>query len=247
MEVQIKLNHTEVDIDLGLTKASNLYGKAGVTYPSQCLYLNRQDDIDTPLLPDDYIVIHGGENIIADKINKEIGDNPQVRHPIKPRFNGGTLEPGFDQARVKAHELQAKDNEFQSSKLFVDLDSQADVCIAGDQTLVLQDNDSYFTIPVAEDNDDAIDVELCSRSDRTPPKGQQSYKIKIDGDKHKVEKQIITGQEIISTAGKSYDEWSLNQKLRGGRRKPIQSDEAIDLAQPGIERFETVRKQAQQG
>ena len=71
--------------------------------------------------------------------------------------------------------------------------------------------------------------------------------IKIDGDEYKVTEKVMTGEDILGLAGKSYDEWSMNRKLKGGRRVPVTKDQLVDLSEPGVERFETVKKQAQQG
>ena len=151
----------------------------------------------------------------------------------------------YNKAKITGRELREWDKELPVSKLFVDLKSQADAFIADDWKLVIQDADCYFTIPASED--DAIDLEECSKSQRKPPKGQKFYKIKIDSDKYKVEQQEMSGKEILALLGKSYDEWSLNQKLHGGRRKAIEPEENVDFVQPGIERFETVKLEAQQG
>ena len=241
----ITLNDREIEVKGGLTKATDFYEKLGVEPSEKWLYLGREDDIDIPLLPDDHLVIHGGERIFEGEISPHIGENPPVRQSVCPAFNGKKLDAGFDKAKVTGHVLQEMDNDVQPNKLFADLAGQVDAFVSGDLTIVVQDTDSYFTIPVSDD--DVIDLESCAQADRKPPSGQKYYKIKIDGEKYKVDSQMITGEKILSRVAKSYAEWTLNQKLRGGRRKPIEPEEEVDLAQPGIERFETVRRQAQQG
>lgn len=243
--LKITLNGDEAVAVAGLTKATDFYEKLGIDPDEKRLYLKRDDDIDIPLLPEDHLVIHGGEEIVADEINRDIGENPSLRRPICPEFNGQKLEPGLTKAKLTGDELMQTDSDFQPNKLFVDLKERADAFIAGGLTVVVQESDAYFTIPAGDD--DAVDLEACARADRKPPKGQSKYKIKIDGEKYTVVKQEVTGEEILALVEKGYDEWTLNQKLRGGKRKPIEKSERVDLAQPGIERFETVRKQAQQG
>ena len=76
---------------------------------------------------------------------------------------------------------------------------------------------------------------------------QGKYEIKIDNKLVVVERGKLTGREILALVRKDYTEWTLNQKLRGGRRKPIEPDQEVDITRPEIERFETVKKQAQQG
>lgn len=243
--LKIALNGNETVVPAGLTKATDFYEKLGIDPGEKRLYLKRDDGIDIPLLPEDHLIIHGGEHIVADEIKPEIGENPSLRHPICPGFNGQKLETGFAKARITGDELMQMDKEVQPNKLFADLKERADAFIAGGLTVVVQEADAYFTIPVGDN--DVVDLEACSRADRKPPKGQGKYKIKIDGEKYTVVKQEVTGEEILALVEKGYDEWTLNQKMRGGRRKPIEKNERVDLAQPGIERFETVRKQAQQG
>lgn len=240
----IILNGTETSMEAGLVKATDFYEKLAIDPNAKWLYLERRGDIDIPLLPEDYLVIHGGENIVVGDIDLNIGENPPVRQAIHPEFNGKKLEQGLGNAKISGRALQDLDTEVRPNKLFVDLTGQVDAFVGSNFTLVVQNTDSYFTIP---GDDDVIDLEECSHANRKPPKGQGKYKIKIDGEKYTVVRQVLTGEEILAQVEKGYDEWTLNQKLRGGRRKPIEKESTVDLAQPGIERFETVRKQAQQG
>ena len=241
----ITLCGSKTNVQIGLTKISDFYEKSGVSPEEKCLYLNRDKDIDIPLSPDDHIIVHGGEKIYSGDAAPQIGENPTVRNPIVPIFNGKKLNPGLTKAKITGMELQDLDSDLDSSKLFADLSGKVDAFIASSITLVVQDSDCYFTIPA--DDDGIVDLEKCAKKDRKPPKGQSSYKIRIDGDKHKVSSQIITGVAILGLVGRTFDEWTLNREFGGGRRKPIEKDEEIDLSEPGIERFETVRKQAQQG
>jgi len=88
--LKITLNGDEVAVPAGLTKATNFYEKLGVDPGEKWLYLKRDDDIDIPLLPEDHLVIHGGEDIVADEIKPNI-ENPSLRRPICPEFNGQKL------------------------------------------------------------------------------------------------------------------------------------------------------------
>lgn len=243
--VEINLLNTATMVTGGLVKSDLLYEKAGMDSDEQWLYLNKNKDIDIPLLSNEYIIIHGGEKILAGDINTEIGKNPAVRNPVHLQLNGARLETGIKTAKLSGIELRKLDTELDTSKLFADLSDQVDACIQDDWVLVIQEKDCYLTIPVGDN--ETIDLEECAQHDRKPPKGQKYYKIKIDGDKYKVDKPELTGQEILGLVGKDYQEWTLNQKFRGGRRKPVEEDQDVDFSQPGIERFETIKKQAQQG
>ncbi|MCY4611878.1 MAG: multiubiquitin domain-containing protein [Gammaproteobacteria bacterium] len=77
--------------------------------------------------------------------------------------------------------------------------------------------------------------------------GQKKYEIRVDDKLIVVNDGRLKGEEILALVQKDYAEWTLNQKFRGGRRKPVQPDQEVDITDPEIERFETVKKQAQQG
>ena len=91
----------------------------------------------------------------------------------------------------------------------------------------------------------AIDIEEYSKQNRRPPRSD-AYKIRVDRQTFIVEKAIIAGEEILALVEKSLSEWSLNMKIHGGRRIKVDA-RTIDLCEGRIERFETVRRQAQQG
>ena len=86
-----------------------------------------------------------------------------------------------------------------------------------------------------------------NKPDSGAPDGARKYEITIDNKSVVVEREKLTGEEILALVRKDYTEWTLHQKLRGGRRKPIEPDQEVDITRPEIERFETVKKQAQQG
>ena len=71
--------------------------------------------------------------------------------------------------------------------------------------------------------------------------------IKIDGEEYEVSVASLTGKEILALAGKSFDDWSLNQKLLSGRRVKVDKDTVIDLTSAELDRFETAPLQVQQG
>ena len=171
--------------------------------------------------------------------------NPAVRNPVRPQLNDKLLEVGIKTAKLSGLELRKLDTELDASKLFADLSGQVDAFIQDEWVLVIQEKDCYLTIPI--DDDDTIDLEECARAERKPPKGQENYKIRIDSEKYKVNTPVLTGREILGLVKKDYQEWTLNQKFHGGRRKPVEEEQEVDFSQPGIERFETIKKQAQQG
>ena len=248
-KVTIMLANEQTEIEKGLKKVDELYEKSGVKPDEKRLYLNKSKDIDIPLLPDEHIIIHGGEDIFADNMNEDIGDNPAVRNPVRFELNGRKIEQGLERVKLSGKDISCRDEDLESPKLFTDVMGKTDDFVQDDMTLVVQETDVYFTVPSGDD--DAIDLEECAKKGRIPPKIKelevQKYKIKIDKEKYIVEDREMEGSEILSLAGKTYSDWSLNQKFSGGLRKSIGAEEVVDFAQEGVERFETVMKQAQQG
>ena len=241
MEVSITINGEKRSIPAGILSVNFLYETA------ECdggqIFLSLEGDIDIPLLPEEHLIIHGGEEFVVGKSGVE--NNPPLRKGVNFSFNGSDFALGKPKITGKA--LKKHDKEISDGRLFVDIDGGVDVEILDDMTVVLQDGDSYFVIPPSDSEDlDLIDIEECGKRERRPPKGR-SYKIRVDREKYRVDSAKITGAAILELVGKNFQEWSLNQKFCGGRRERIEADEEVDLTRPGVERFETIRRQAQQG
>ena len=244
MKKTITLQGKETQILSGLRKVKDIYKELSLD-PATCrLYLQKSKDIKIPLSPDDYIIIHGEEQMTTGDYNSNEEYNLTLKTALSFTLNGKTTAH-FKKTKVTGKELCLLDKALDNPLLFVTISEMTDTLIQNDWTLVVQDKDVYWTIPFDEEK--IVDLEKCAKSNRQPPKGQKFYKIKIDGEKYKVSIQKMTGAEILGLAGKTYDEWSLNQKFHGGRRKPIELKEIVDFSLKGIERFETVRRQAQQG
>ncbi len=239
MKPTIQIDGREKTIHSGLVSVDDLYEIADCS--EERIFLSREDGIDIPLLSGEFILIRGGERLVVGK--SSIEDNPPLRNEVRPEFNG-SRNLALPKAKITGKALKERDDKFPQGRLFADIEDGVDVEIADDMTIVVQDADSYFVIPPA--SDDAIDLEECGKNDRRPPKGHK-YRIRIDGDKHTVDSAEITGAGILALVEKRDDEWSLNQKLHGGKRERIEASDQVDLSRPGIERFETVRRQAQQG
>ena len=239
MKPTIQIDGQETPIRAGLVSIDALYEIADCGEGR--IFLSREDGINIPLSAGEYLIIRGGERFVVGKSSTE--DNPPLGNEVRPEFNG-SRNLALPQAKTTGKALKERDDKFPQGRLFADIEGGVDVEIADDMTIVVQDADSFFVIPPT--SGDAIDLEECGKNDRRPPKGHQ-YRIRIDGDKYTVDSAEITGAGILALAGKSDDEWSLNQKLHGGKRERIKANDAVDLSRPGIERFETVRRQAQQG
>lgn len=243
MNVNIEIDGNWHNVTGGLVSAQVIYELAGCEEGH--LFVNQSDDIDIPLDSASFLVIGGQESFVTGE--GQIEDNPSLRRSIQLRFNG---EPGpeMPKAKVTGKELKAFDTEHSGGRLFVDIGIGPDVEIADDMRILLREGNSFFVIPAVDGSGpgDPIDVEECNRHGRPPPKGQK-YRIRIDREKYVVKEEKISGAQILARAGKTPEEWALNQKFKGGKRERVKADDFVDVSQPGVERFETVRRQAQQG
>lgn len=93
---------------------------------------------------------------------------------------------------------------------------------------------------------DIIDVEEYAKAGREKPHAR-AYRIRIDRAPHVVRQQFITGRQILSLVGKTPEEYILTQKFPSGQVKTIEANEQVDLADRGVERFMTMRRDAQEG
>jgi len=243
MKVKITINGDEHECAGGLVRARELHELAGCQ--GERFFINRPDGIDIPLDPTDVLVIRDGGSFAEGEA--PIESNPPLRNEIQFRLNGKP-GPSLARAKITGRKLKEFDTEHPKGRLFVDISTGPDAEIADDTTVVVQEEDSFFVIPGNGDvePEGLIDIEGCGRHGRRPPKGL-GYRIRIDREKYPVKGNIITGEQILKLVDRSADDWSLNQKMRGGERKRIEPDDIVDISQPGIERFETVRRQAQQG
>ena len=244
MFVDISINNVSHQVSAGLISGGEIYSL--IEDDGSTLILCQSHEVDIPLDASTYIVIQGNEIFVTRE--QEIENNPLLRNTMSFVING---EDKFDlsQPKVTGKKIKSHDAKLPDGRLFVLCDSGSDVEITDDMQLLVQTQDSFIMIPT-EDNSatgDAIDIELCSQHDRIPPKGQKLYRIRIDGNKFNVSGDRINGKEILQLVDKLPEEWALNQKFRDGRRERIGETDLVDISQRGVERFETVRKQAQQG
>ena len=239
-DVTIVVDEAERTCSAGLISAASLYAAAGPGCTG--LRWKRADGTEIPLLPTDRMRIRGGEVFVSGAPAEE--DNPQLSETFSPEFNGGR-ELRLPRAKVSGKSLRENDAEFPQGRLFLILEEEElDAEIGDDVVVVVREEDAYLVIPPGDD--DAVDVEECGRHGRRVPRHRQ-YRIRIDREKRIVEAREITGRQILELVGKSYHEWALNRKLPDARRVRVEPDQTVDLAEPGVERFETVRRQAQQG
>ena len=239
-DVTVIVDGEEKASPAGLVTAASLYAVAGPDRTG--LRWKRADGTEIPLSPTDRMQIRGGEAFVSGAPAEE--DNPQLRETFSPEFNG-RRELRLSRAKISGKALREHDAEFPQGRLFLVLEEEElDAEIEDDAVVVVREEDAYLVIP--RGGDDAVDIEECGRHGRRPPRHRQ-YRIRIDRELRLVEAREITGRQILELVGKSYHEWALNRKLPDARRVRVEPDETVDLCAPGAERFETVRKQAQQG
>lgn len=226
-------------VPLGLRRVDEIRAAAGEG--DALLFLERDDDEPTPLAPSDHVLLRGGERLTKGPVAAI--DTPRTSKPIRPTLNGQVVE--LEDAKATGRAIKANDHEFPNGRLFVESDD-VDVEVLDDMTVVVRETDAYIVIPSSADDGDAVDLEECAKHGRRPPRGH-TYRVRVDGSKFTVASAATTRAEVLALVNKNAQDWSLNQKLHGGRRLRIEQDDVIDLCRPGMERFETVRRQAQQG
>lgn len=246
--VTIRIDGRGHAVEVGLVSGSRLRELAGVA-EDHPFALVRDAGPGTPLSASEVVLLRGGENFVATDAS---GDAASASHsPVTPEFNGAR-DVAVEGGKVAAEDLAKRDAEVACGRLFAtvgeDPDEEPHVEISVGITVVVQDTDSYFVVPHPEDMPDeiAVDIEECTKYERPPPRWHR-YRIRVDHKKFVVEKRVVSGAEVLGLVDKRPAQWALNQKLRGGRRIRIEAHEEVDLAEPGVERFETVRRQAQQG
>ena len=96
------------------------------------------------------------------------------------------------------------------------------------------------------DEIEVVDLEEYACSDMPIPKRVRYYLIKVDKEQIRVQSPT-TAKEILIAAGLDPCEYHLQQKFRGGKREKLEPDQEVDLRKPGIERFESVPREACNG
>ena len=240
--VDVKFYKKSFELNSGLICVAELYRSFNVLEDTERLYLVRIDAPDIPLSPEEFMGIRGGEKFELREIDESFNERKST---VGVRFNDNPLPLELNHSKIRGRDLRRYELDFKNSCLYLAGDEEVDYLIEDEWTLVVQTADRFFSFPGTID--EPIEIKECSIYGRIPPRGKHRYRITIDGEIHVVNKFEITGEEILDIVGKNYGEWSLNLKLHGGRRVSISADEIVDLCGRGIERFETVKKQAQQG
>ena len=80
------------------------------------------------------------------------------------------------------------------------------------------------------------------------PPNAKRYIIRVDKTKFTVEVTGMTGREILTLAGKApVEQYKLTQKMHGGAARTLSLDDDVDLTEPGVERFMTLKLDQTEG
>lgn len=93
---------------------------------------------------------------------------------------------------------------------------------------------------VIVDAEEPVDIESCSARGHHPPRARK-YRIRIDKKRYVIDRDAITGRELLERAGKTpHTSYRLDQRFDSGKIKRIEYDEPVSVCAPGIEKFMTI-------
>ncbi len=93
---------------------------------------------------------------------------------------------------------------------------------------------------------EVIDIAEYSAQGKAPPK-EQRYRLLLDKRPHVSDRGLLTGAEILALGELEPSQFDLFQAMRGGQRIPIPAAQTVDLTEPGIERFFTMKNEHSNG
>lgn len=88
---------------------------------------------------------------------------------------------------------------------------------------------------------DVIDIADYAERNERPPPGRR-YRFRIDKTPYISDRERLSGMDILAFAALDSQHFDLFQAKRGGHRIPIAPDQEVDLTEPGVERFFTMKK-----
>ena len=98
-----------------------------------------------------------------------------------------------------------------------------------------------------EDNKEAVDLEDFAKSGHKVPKDCDLFRIRIDNEKYVVQQAALTGRELLKLADKDPECYRILFKKCNGKAIEIDLDEHFSFLDPGVERFMTQKRKAQDG
>lgn len=94
--------------------------------------------------------------------------------------------------------------------------------------------------------DEVIDIEIYVREQKTVPLAR-AYRIRIDKPYYVVETPKMSGRDILLLAGKKPPEDYVLRQILHGQPVKVDLDAIVDFRAPGVEKFKTMLKTAQDG
>lgn len=94
--------------------------------------------------------------------------------------------------------------------------------------------------------DDIVDIEIYVREKKRVPLAR-AYRIRIDKDYYTVEQPNLTARELLVLASKSPPEKYVLRQIVDGRPIKLELEDVVDFRAPGVEKFKTMLKTAQDG
>lgn len=128
-------------------------------------------------------------------------------------------------------------------------DTGAHACIPPDRrTVSIEETRTVETVECEGEIivDEVIDLEVYVREQRRVPLAR-AYRIRIDKAHHVVEVPILTARALLVLAGKSPPEKYILRQIVRGQPVKLDLDDDVDFRTPGIEKFKTMLKTAQDG
>lgn len=147
--VSITINRKHYEIEPGLIPGTQLIDMARLQGTQQLL-LDLDDELDIPILSQDYLFVQGGEVFTVGDGNPPIEDNPCLRKPIHFFFNGTMIsnDKAIRHPKLMGAEIKKMDGQGDASDgLFMDLQGLADEPIRDDQRILIRDSDRFITTP----------------------------------------------------------------------------------------------------
>ncbi len=96
------------------------------------------------------------------------------------------------------------------------------------------------------DNIEIIDIEIYAREKKEVPK-KKKYKIRVDKEIFTIDSETISGQQIFDLVKKSPEKYYLYQHFHKGQTKAVKPTDIVDLTEPSVERFSTLKIENNEG
>lgn len=94
--------------------------------------------------------------------------------------------------------------------------------------------------------DEVVDIEIYVREKKRVPLAR-AYRIRIDKAYHTLEQPSLKARDLLILAGKLPPEKYVLRQIIDGRPVKLELEDVVDFRAPGVEKFKTMLKTAQDG